>query len=185
MCMPALGAIGMGLQMAGQVAGFANQSHQTDLYNAAAKQNAINASLAAERQYEDEGRKFIYNSREIQQEGYQAAMKGRQAVGTTMASAGGAGFDASSISLSDIISSENQKTAQSIDNIKTKEDDQKNTLKSADDSSFAQAQGRINSMPYKASPSALGLAIGLGSDLVGGIKGSPGAEASFNGMFGT
>lgn len=178
MCTPMAG-IGIGMQMLGQVAGFAGQQHQTDLYNAAARQNAINASVAATHQYEDEGRKFIYNMREVQQEGYQAVMKGRQAVGTTVASAGGAGFDASSISVGDIISAENQKTAWSVDNIRTKQDDQKNVLKSSEDSEYAQAQGRINSMPFKEGPSALGLAIGLGSDIVGGIRTSPAGQTMF------
>lgn len=179
MCTP-IAAVAAGLQMVGQVAQFSNQQHQTDLYNAAAKQNGINASVAAERQYSDEAQKFIYNARQVQQEGYQAVMKGRQAVGQSIASAGAAGFDTSSLSVGDIISGENQKTQWSVDNMHTKMDDQKNALDSADQTYYGQAQGRTNSMPYKAPPSSLGLAIGLASDVAGGIKGSPAGEAWFN-----
>lgn len=183
MCDP-ITATSIGLSMAGSVAQFAGQSQQTAQYNAAAKQNGINANVAAEHQFADEGRKYIYDMRELQQEGYAATMKGRQAVGTSIASAGASGFDASSFSVGDIISSENQKTAQSMDNIRTKQDDKGNALRSADDTIEAQTQGRINSMPGKAAPSALGLAIGLGSDIAGGLAKSPAGSTWFNSTFG-
>ena len=169
MCTPVIGAV---IGAAGQVASFAGQQQQTDAYNAAAMQNAQSASLAAANQYADEGRKMIYNTRQVQQEGFQAVMKGRQAVGTAEASAGASGIDASSLSLGPIINNLKAQTAQSVDNMQTKMDDINSVYTSESTTSQAQAQGRINSMPIKADPNPLSLGINIASDAVGAFKNS-------------
>jgi hypothetical protein len=162
MCTP-LAAVGFGLQAIGQVAGFAGQSQATDEYNKTAAQNAVNASVAASHQYEDEGRKMVYNSKQIMQEGYKTTMESRRAKGTAIASAGSSGIDASSLSVESILASIDQDQALSEANTKTKMDDLDDQYKSNTTSEEAQAQGRINSMPFKKGPSPLGLAINIAS----------------------
>jgi hypothetical protein len=159
LCEPA--TIGLAISAASAVGGFAAQQQKANAVNAASKQNAINASVAASNSYADEGRKFIYNMRETQQQGYGATMKGREAQGTGAASGGASGFDASSLSIGDIMSNEAQRTAANLDNIMTKQDDRKSALKSTMTGIEAQAQGRINAMPGMEDPSPLGLAINL------------------------
>lgn len=163
MCGPAIPLIGMGMQMAGQVAQFSAQQSATNASNQTAMVNARDASLAATHKYEDEGRKQIYDARQVQQEGYKAVMSGRMAKGTAMASAGSSGFDASSISIGSVLAAEDQKIAANLDNVKTKMDDLGDSYRSKVRSEEAEAQGRINSMPMKAGPNALALGINLAS----------------------
>lgn len=161
---------GMMFSMVGAIANYANQVHQTEVYNAQAKQNAINASLAAQSQYQDNQKKFIYDSKELQQQGYQAEMKAKQAKGVAMASAGSSGIDASSLSVHDIIADLDQKNAVNLSNLSTKQDDKRDAYLSDNKTAYYQAQNRINSMPYKETPSPLGMILGIGQSLVGGMS---------------
>jgi uncharacterized membrane protein len=158
MCVAALGAV---VSAIGAVAGYAGQVQQTNAYNEAAAQNAVNASLAAQRKYEDEGRSLVYDTKRNMQEGYDAEMKARQARGTAIASAGGSGLDISGITVGAILSDINQQNAINQGNVSAKQDDMIAGTKSRNRSYEAEAQGRINSMPFKATPSPLGLAINL------------------------
>lgn len=176
MCDP-MSAIGFGLSAASQVAGFAGQQEQTDAYNAAAQQNAINAGVAASNKYADEGRSFVYDSKKNMQEGYKAVMSGRKARGTAVASAGSAGIDGSSLTLGDILSDINQESAVNLDNIAAKQDDMKSAFRSRVKSYEAEAQGRINSMPYKEGPSPLALGLNIASAGFGAVKDSPKGKA--------
>lgn len=160
MCTP-VAAIGFGLQAVSQVASFAGQQQQTDAYNAAAAQNAQNASLAAERQYEDQGRRFIYNNTKVLQEGQDAIFSARKARGALTASAGSAGIDASSLTVQSLLSESHSEEARSEYNADLKRQDSLNALKSANDEAYAQAQGRIASMPHKDGPSPLALGLGI------------------------
>ncbi|MCW2286633.1 hypothetical protein M2323_004519 [Rhodoblastus acidophilus] len=163
MCTPlALG--GLAIQAAGTLTNFATQAAANSAYNTAARKNALDASVAAAQAYGDEGKKYTYNMRELQQQGYKAVMQGRQAQGTAIASAGAAGFDGSSISVGSILAAEAQKTAMNLDNIKTKQEDQRNSYESTVSSIEAQAKGRANSMTPKAAPSALALGINLAGE---------------------
>lgn len=163
MCTP-MAAAGFGIQALGSATNFVSQLSATNAYNAAAQQNAMNASVAATRSYEDEGKKYAYNMRELQQQGYKAAMQGRQAQGAALASAGSVGFDASSLSVNSILAAEAQKTATNLDNVKTKQMDQLGAYDSATHSLEAQAQGRANSMPIKSGPNPLALGINIAGE---------------------
>jgi hypothetical protein len=165
-----MAAAGFAIQAAGAVANFSAQQSATDAYNQQVLVNARDASLAAQFKYEDEGRRMIYDARKTQQEGYGAVMKGRQALGTAIASAGSAGFDASSLSVGSILANEAQKTAQNMSNLQTEFDDLKDSYRSRTRSYEAEAQGRINSMPMKAGPSPLGLAINIAGAGLGAYR---------------
>lgn len=160
MCSP-MAAIGFGLSAASQVAGFAGQQQATDEYNRTAAQNAVNAKVAAANAYGDEQLKYSYDSKKNAQEAYDAVMKARQAKGIVQASAGSAGFDASSLSVSDLVSEQSRAEARDHYNFLTKQEDMSNNYDSRTKSIKAQAEGRINSMPYKSGPSALALGIGI------------------------
>lgn len=167
MCFP---AVGLALGIAGQVANFAAQQQAANAHNTAVLANAQSASLAATHKYEDEGRRLIYNQKQNQQEGYKAVMKGREAQGTVAASAGAAGWSAGSISLDSILANEANKTQLNLDNIRTKMDDTEDAYRSRVDTYYAEAQGRINSMPMKPGPSPLALGINIASQGLQGAK---------------
>lgn len=166
-------AISVGLSAASSAAGFAGQQSQTNSYNAAAKQNAINASVAATHQYEDEGRRLISDAKQTNNEGYQAIMKARQAKGTVMASAGTSGMDAGSLSVDSILAGISSDEANSGYAVASRHDDGEANYRSAGRGIEAQAQGRINSMPFKDGPSPLGMALSIGTDALGSISKSP------------
>lgn len=176
MCNP-MAAIGFGLSAASQVAGFSAQQQQTDAYNAAAQQNAINAGVAASNKYGDEQRSFVYDSKKNMQEGMKAVFASRKARGTALASAGSAGIDGSSISLGDILSDINQENALNLSNIKAKQEDATSAFRSNVKSYEAEAQGRINSMPYKEGPNPLALGLNIASAGLGAVKGTTQGKA--------
>lgn len=153
--------LGFGLQALGQVASFAGAAAETANYNAAAEQNAINASLAMQSKTEDEQRRLSYDTKQNIQEGYDAVMKARQAKGTAIASAGSAGLDASSLSVDAILSNISNQEAMSELNTKDKIEDQIDAYRGRTKGYYYEAMGRINSMPPKAGPNPLGLAIGI------------------------
>lgn len=160
MCIAAAG-LGFGLQALGQVASFAGAASETANYNAAAAQNAINASLAMTSKTEDEQRRLGYDNKQNIQEGFDAVMKARQAKGTAIASAGSAGLDASSLSVDAIVSNLANQEAMSELNTKAKVEDQVEAYRGRTKGYYYEAMGRINSMPPKAGPNPLGLAIGI------------------------
>lgn len=150
------------------VASFAGESQAAAEYNNAARQNAVNASLAAQNKYEDAQRKYIYDSKATQKEGYQATLKGRSSVAVGRASAGSAGIDASSISLANLIAAEEQTAAENISRTRLKQEDLTDSFKSEVRSYEAEAKNRIASMPFKSGPNPLGLAIGIAGSVVKG-----------------
>lgn len=172
MCDP-ISAIGLGLSAAGQVAGFMGQKQATDDYNAAARQNRTNSILAANDGYATEGQKLIYDEKKNQQEAYDAIMKARQTKGAVEASAGSAGFDGSSITVTDLVSEASRAEARDQQNFQIKREDLENAYDSRTKSINAQAAGRINSMPLKSGPSALALGLGIASSGLNAAKGSP------------
>lgn len=183
MCDP-MTAIGIGLSAAGQVAGFAGQQQATDDYNASAKQNAINASVAATRQYQDEGFRYAADVKAANQEGYDAVMRARQAAGTAKASAGTSGLDLGSVSVQSILSDINNTESRSKSVIDDRRDESAYAYRGRTKSIEAQAQGRINSMPFKEGPSKLGLALGIASSAFGVASKNDKIANKINGYFG-
>jgi hypothetical protein len=171
MCSP-MAAVGFGLQAIGSVAGYGQQAADVKQANAEARQNAVNASVAASHQYEDEGRKLSYDTKALQQEGYNQAMEARRATGTAIASAGSSGLDVGSISVHSILSDIDQQEAINESNTQSKMDDKQEAYKANTISEKAQAQGRINSMPLKRKPSPLGAILGIATAGVDAITGS-------------
>lgn len=171
MCGP-MAALGLGMSAASSVVGFMGEQEKAKRHNEMVLQNAQNASLAASDKYTDEQKKYIYDSRQIQQEGYGAALKGRAAGATALASAGASGFDASSISVGALLAGEAQKTAQSLDNIKTKQDDLEASFQSRVKTAEAEAKARTNSMQMQAGPSPLALGLNIVNSGLGAMKGS-------------
>jgi hypothetical protein len=112
-----------------------------------------------------------FDARSAQKEGYASIMRGREAVSTVRASAGASGFDIGSLSVGAIIAAERQKTAENSDKVRSKMEDLKTSYEAKVDSYEAEAQGRINSMPFKAGPNPLGLAINLAGAAYQGYKG--------------
>ena len=160
MCTP-MAAIGFGLSAISSVAGYGQQVADTKAYNAQAAQNAANASIAATHKYEDEGRRTAYDVQRLQQEGYKQAMEARRVKGSAIASAGSSGIDISSLSVGSILSDIDQQEAINESNTQTKMDDRTEAYKGNVQSYEAEAQGRINSMPFKATPSPLGAILGI------------------------
>jgi len=173
----AISAIGMGLSVMGQVSEFQGRQAKVDAHNAAAAQNAVNASLAGQRKYEDEDRKLIYDARMVNREGYSAVKEARQAKGQARASTGSAGFDLSSVTVNNIVSTlaSEESDARFTSLLKTKD------LQSARDSRVrsyeAEAQGRINSMPMKQGPNPLALGLGIAKTGFGTFKDSPAGKS--------
>ena len=159
------------LSTAGSVASYEGQVSAT---NAANDQAAIahrNAGLAAQRQYEDSQRKFIYESRSNQQKGFEASMAGRQAISQGIASAGASGIDAGSISVGDILNEQRRQTAQNMQNVSSRQDDLTGAFIGDTKAIQEQAQGRIDSTPFQRGPSLLNLAIDVGSAGVNAYRG--------------
>lgn len=165
------------IMAASSVVSFVGQSQQTKAYNDAAAANANNASVAASQKYNDEQRKFVYDSKVNQKEGYEAAMKGRSAYASVVAQSGASGFDAGSISIGSILAAERQKTAENLSRVDLKQDDLTNSFTSRTRSIEAEAQGRINSMPYKAGPNPIGLALNIASAAATGYGANPNFES--------
>jgi hypothetical protein len=156
---------------AGQaVVGFIGQQQAANAHNSAAKEAHQNASLAAQRKYEDEQTRYRYDARATQKEGYQSQMRGRAAGATAVASAGSSGFDIGSLSVGAILAAEKQKTAENTDKVNSQFEDLENSYTNRVEAYEAEAQGRINAMPFKAGPNPLGLAINLAGAAYQGYK---------------
>jgi hypothetical protein len=150
----AIGAIGA-------VAQFAGQKQATDDYNAQAAAAHRDAEIAATNKYKDLDTKYVYNAKSLNQEGYNAALKAREEIATGVASAGSSGVDASSITLQNLVNSTKTQAATNESNIQSKRDDNKDTLIANDASVQAEAQQRINSIPFKRGPNPLSLMLGI------------------------
>lgn len=172
--MAALGA-------ASSVVKFAGQQQATDAYNAQAAAAHRDAGIAASNKYADEQRRMIYDARSNQQKGYQAALKGRAAVATGTASSGAAGIAAGSMTLDQLIAASKQQAAQNEQNIQSKHEDLTESFRGKVKTYEAEAQQRINSMPFKEGPNPLGLMVNLAGAAAGGMnQTNPGWASSFS-----
>lgn len=162
-----------GLSAASAVVQFAGQQQATDEYNANAAALHRDAGIAASAKYGDLQRKYNYDTKANNQEGYKAAMKARSEKGTLVASAGSSGIRGGSLTLDNLISMSNQVEAENEARVQAKREDAYMSFLSTGKSIEAEAQQRINSTPFKAGPNPLGLAIGLAS---AGVMGASSAE---------
>lgn len=152
--MAALGAASSAVSFMGQV-------QATNAYNAQAAAAHRDARLAATYKYADEQRRMIYNQKNLNQQGYQAAMKGREVTAQGIASAGATGVAGGSVTLDSLIASSLQQTAENEARIQTKREDLGESFRGAVKTQEAEAQQRINSMPFKQGPNPLGLMINI------------------------
>jgi hypothetical protein len=157
---------------AGSIVQFAGQAQATNDYNAQAAAAHRDARIAAVNKYGDIQRRYNYDAKANNQEGYKAALKGRAEIATGMASAGSAGIAGGSITLENLESMSRQIAAENETRVQTKRDDLRESFLGQGQSIQAEASQRINSMPFKRGPSPLGLAINLASAGVQGLGGS-------------
>lgn len=129
---------------------------QANAQNAASAANAQSASLAAQSKYDDQQRRFVFNSRSLQQEGYKAEMEKREAAGTAVASAGSSGVGG--ISVGSILAAVNQQGAENQARVRTKQDDLQSSYTSDVKTIEAEARNRTASV-QPANPMNLGLNI--------------------------
>lgn len=158
MCTPIAAMVAV--QVASSAAQAAQQQQQADSANTTAYANAQNAAIAAQRKYSDTQQRYVYDAKATGQEGYKAAIQGREAESTAKASAADAGLELG-FSVDDVLAGVKQKTANNLANVQDKFDDLRTSTKNSMDSTYAEAKGRIASMPMQtgASPLALGLNI--------------------------
>lgn len=168
MCDPVtLAVASFAVSTAGSVAKYEGDVSATNAANAQAAAAHRNAGIAAEQQYEDAQRKFIYDSRANQQKGFEAAQAGRSAISQGIAAAGASGIDAGSISVGDILNEQRRQTAQNMQNVAFRQSDLTGAFVSDTKAIQQQAQGRIDSTPFQSGPSMLNLAIDVAGS---GIK---------------
>jgi hypothetical protein len=156
---------------AGSAVQFAGQASATNAYNAQAMAGQRDAQIATGYKYRDLQTRRDFDNRSINQEGYKAALKGRDEVATATASAGASGIAAGSLTLDNLLAQSRQTAAQNEANVRAKRDDLTASLAGNLQSAEAEGRRQINSMPLKAGPSALGLAINLATAGAFGAQG--------------
>ena len=162
--------IAAALTAASSVAQYAGQAQATKAYNTQAAAAHQDAGIAASNKYGDLQRRYNYEAKATNQEGYRAALRARSEQGSLVASAGSAGIAGGSLTLDNLIAASRQVGAENEARVQAKRDDSREALIGQFDSVEAEAQQRINSMPFKAGPSPLGLAINLASAAAGGAQ---------------
>lgn len=153
--------IAAGLMAASAAVQYAGQVSATNAYNAQAATAHRDAQIAATNKYKDLDTKYTYDIKSTNKEGYKAAMKGRAEEASGIASAGAAGIAPGSLTLDALINATRQTAAENEATIQAKREDLAYTLSGNKAGVQAEASQRINSMPYKASPNPLGLAINM------------------------
>lgn len=162
--------IAAALMAASSAVQFAGQVQATNAYNAQAAAAHRDAGIAASNKYGDLQRRYTYETKATNQEGYKAALRQRSEQGSLVASAGSAGIAGGSLTLDNLIAASRQVGAENEARVQAKRDDSQEALIGQFDSVRAEAQQRINSMPFKAGPNPLGLAINLASAAAGGAQ---------------
>ena len=157
------------LMAAQSVVKFGQEKSATDAYNSQAAAAHRDAQMAAGYKYKDSQNKYNFDAKGTNQEGYKAALKARAELGSLQASAGASGIAAGSLTLDNLESMSRQVAAENEARVDLKRDDAKESLVGQLTGIESEAKQRINSMPFKAGPSPLGLAIGLAG---AGLNGS-------------
>lgn len=173
MCMAMAGAM---LGTVGAIGQYAAQSQATSDYNAQAAAAHRDADIAATNKYHDLDSKYVYNTRSLNEQGYKAALNGREEVARGVASAGAMGIAAGSNTLDGLIGQSRQIAANNENNIQTKRDDMFDSLQAQGQEVQAEAQSRIDATPFKRDPSPLGMVLGIANSFVK----SPGMNGFFN-----
>ncbi len=155
---------------------FAGQQSATDAYNAQAAAAHRDAAIAAGNKYGDLQKKFFFDEKSLNQEGYKSALKARSEQGTLAASAGSSGIAGGSLTLDALVAQSQQQAAENESRIQTKRDDSTEAFRGQTKSVEAEAQQRINATPFKEGPNPLGLAIGMASAGVSGAAGVNGVD---------
>lgn len=160
------------LTAASAVTSFVGQQQASDAYNSQAAAAHRDAIIAANNKYGDLQRRYVYDEKAANQEGFKAAMKARSEQGTIVASAGSNGTGG--LTLDNLIAQSKQIGAENEARVQSRRDDLNDSLRSGLDSTRAEAQQRINSTPFKSGPNPLGLAINLAGAGVMGVAGANG-----------
>ncbi|WP_316172970.1 hypothetical protein [Bradyrhizobium sp. SZCCHNRI2049] len=169
---------GMALGVIGAIGQYAAQKQATDDYNAQAAAAHRDAQYAATLKYKDLDSKYIYDNKALQQQGYKSALNNRESIATGVASSGAMGIDPGSITIGNLVAQNKQQEAQNESNLQDKMDDARAQRDGQMQSVQAEAQQRINSVPFKREPSPLGAILGIGTSLVKGMGG--GGMSGFN-----
>lgn len=165
-----IGILGAATSAMGAVAKYSSDSQATAEYNAQAAAAHRDADIAATNKYKDLSTKYVYDAKSLNNDAYKATLKGRAELATGVASAGAVGIAPGSLTLNNLVAATRQQMANNESNISDKRDDNKETLVGADASVQAEAQQRINSMPFKAGPNPMTAALGVASAVVGGFQ---------------
>lgn len=177
MCEPTtLAAASLAIGTISSGASFMAQNQAADNANAQANLAHRNASLAAQRQYESGQANMISETRDAQQKGYDAALRGRESIASAKASSSFTG-----ISMNDILDAERQKAATNAARAADYMGDVKQKyIRTAADAEI-QAQGRIDATPFKDSASVLNLGLDIGKTVIGTANSNPeGFKKLFN-----
>lgn len=159
MCVAAVLPAVLGIASAGMQ--FMGQKQAADAQNAAANANIVSAREANNRAIIDNTRNFRAKAVETQQRRFDATLEGREAQGTAIAQAADAGTQGNSVMA--MRNSLLRKSSQNDYRIASAFEANRFDYTNRVDTARAQAIDRINSMPYAAQPSILGLAINAAS----------------------
>lgn len=162
-----------GLMAASAAVGFIAQQQEADAHNTASMANAQRANLAATAKYDEEQKRYVHDSKANLLEGYKAAMKGREAIGTSRASATSSGIDLGSLSYQDLEAAQRQASSLNAWAVQEKNYDLRESYVSRTKAYEAEAEGRAAAMPQKDGPNPLGLAINLASAGARGYGANP------------
>jgi hypothetical protein len=170
---------GVALGAIGAIAQYQQQKQATDDYNAQAAVAHRDAMIAATNKYKDIDSKYRYDAKSINQDGYKAALNAREEIAKGVASSGSMGLAYGSNTLDDLMGQSRQVAAQNEANIQTKRDQNFDTVVNNGQTIQAEAQQRINSVPFKRDPSPLGMILGIANSAVGGMGGGGGMSGFF------
>lgn len=159
MCVAAVLPAALGIASAGMQ--FMGQKAAADAQNEAANRNIVSAREAYNRNIIDNTRNFRAKAVETQQRRFDATLEARDAQGTAIASAADSGTMGNSIMA--FRNSLLRKASENDYRISSAFEANRNDYTNRVDTARAQAVDRINSMPYAAQPSILGLAINAAS----------------------
>lgn len=159
MCVAAVLPAMLGIASAGMQ--FMGQQAAADAQNEAANRNIQSAREAFNRNIVDNTRNFRAKAVETQQNRFDKTIEARDAQGTAIAQAADAGTTGNSIMA--LRNSLLRKANENDFRIASAFEANRNDFTNRMDTARAQAQDRINSMPYAAGPSPLGLAINAAS----------------------
>jgi hypothetical protein len=172
---------GAALGIIGAIGQYAAQKQATDDYNQQAAIAHRDAQIAATNKYKDVGSQTVWNIKDLNQKGYKAALNAREEQAKGIASSGASGIAYGSNTLDNLMAQSSQINAENQANITAKRDEQLAAYGNQTQSIQAEAQGRIDSVPFKRGPSPLGMILGIANSVVGMGGGGGGGMSGFFG----